>query len=222
MSRFFCIFAFMKGNNLTLEYIYEYMIKKAVPVSQYPATFNTVMTLWRNSGHQKTKYLFPYSNESILDVVGLLLLNSDSEDDNVPHQLHHKSFGNVLVNSTNKSAYPIRDKYPFRSKHLALIEFYDFLLNLDDNFIVTLKLEIFTNSLNAPIGAGFKISLSMITIMNSDGQLGNMIIREARERWFKLGKEKGYHYNFYALVDKELDLPIYKSTYLLNEKERED
>lgn len=204
---FFRIFAFMsKEADPIIDYIYEYMVKTMLPVVTAPSTFNSIAV--RTSSTNKTiEYIMPYDREGLYKIVCMLIQNYSTAAPMI--EIIDEKF-------EHKNCLTLR-KYNFECDNYFLVELYDFLGYVKDDFVTTLKVK----SVNMGGYIGFIIYLDKFSLVNiglltlsiGDRELAIKVMRQIKVQWMVLQEERKYWSIFTKALDSAVEIPLYFSWY---------
>lgn len=153
------------------------MAKNALPVTQIPRTFNTVI----GSTRKTSEFFLPYDRTGIMNVISALIQN-----EYVNEYTESAGYGCSSL---------IKNKYAFECKNILLLEFYDFLRTVPEDFITILRMEMRKNG----TAIGFRIDLSRIALTDNDVEW----IHKVRAIWNTISMAAGYinHFGYYINAD---------------------
>jgi hypothetical protein len=188
---FFVYLRHMKTvSDIFVDYLYEYMAKTALPVTKIPSVFNTTAVQIVN--HNKTyEFLLPYDREGVYKIVCMLIQNYDKAMTAREKAIYFR-MGEAGYNGTPA----ILNRYAFECNNISLLEFYDLLQNVDDDFITMLRIKSFMDTGTGADHIGFSVQLEGLTLLDSNGLIGLSLLNSTIHNWKRIQKEREYISDF--------------------------
>lgn len=183
LSRFFIIFVGMKNlESEVVEFLYEYIIQRAIPVVNIPATFKSyiVSILNKNSAHLSS--IVPFDRDKFEEILQMLII---FEKNTIPNDKNE--FG--YVDTARLEQLDSLGGKLLCYHNLRLFELYEFLQMFKTDFIITLRISSSRMRLNQ---IEFLITIDGLTLMNGAKRMDACGTHEIMTLWGDICEGKGW------------------------------
>jgi hypothetical protein len=196
-----------KMESEVVEFLYEYIVKRAIPVFTMPATFRSYISKIFSNHKIRISTVLAFDRDKFEEILNTLIV---FEKNTMPIGTYKFTYSdtNILDNLDNADGKPI-DKlchnYP------RLYELYNFLQIIKTDFIITLNIDVHKTTETQPYE--FSIGIDGLTLMNGSNRMCEYDVRQSMIMWSDICTINGWG-DFSELIDTDNNnLVIYHMLY---------
>lgn len=183
LSRFFIIFAGMKKlESEVVEFLYEYMIRRAIPIVNLPATFKSYIALILNNRSSHLSSVIPFDRVEFEEILRMLII---FEKNTIPNDKNEFSY----IDTRRLEQLDSHGEKILCYNNPRLFELYEFLQMFKTNFIISLKIASARMLLNQ---IEFLITIDGLTLMNGTKRMDACSTHEIMTLWGDICEARGW------------------------------